>query len=250
MKKTVGKDMVSRVSIVVHDCEKDLAQAGTVEGHPLMVNRVAFSADLVIPLTDVDNHYFAGVAGGPKSFCPGVCGREIITWEHLHMFDDYGFAKNVALGVLDGNPVYECKKRIVRAIVDSMNKHGREVYCLTAIIDPEGDLVYLEGGEIFAAHRAAAERGLQRATRALARGEVQLLVLDEICTAMAKGLVSEVRVLQVLADADARATGPVIVLTGRGATPGLLARADTVTEMRCVKHGYAAGWKAQAGVEF
>jgi lactate racemase len=158
MKKTVGKDMVSRVSIVVHDCEKDLTQAGTVDGRPIMVNRVAFSADLVIPLTDVDNHYFAGVAGGPKSFCPGVCGREIITWEHLHMFDDHGFAKNAALGILDGNPVYECKKRIVGAIIDSMNKHGREVYCLTAIIDPEGDLVYLEGGEIFAVHRAAASK--------------------------------------------------------------------------------------------
>jgi hypothetical protein len=39
-----------------------------------------------------------------------------------------------------------------------MKKHGREVYCLTAIIDPEGDLVYLEGGEIFAAHRAAASK--------------------------------------------------------------------------------------------
>ena len=158
MKKTVGKDMVSRVSIVVHDCEKDLTRAGTVDGRPIMINRVAFSADLVIPLTDVDNHYFAGVAGGPKSFCPGVCGREIITWEHLHMFDDHGFAKNAALGILDGNPVYKCKKRIVGAIIDSMNKHGREVYCLTAIIDPEGDLVYLEGGEIFAAHRAAASK--------------------------------------------------------------------------------------------
>ena len=158
MKKTVGDDMVSRVSIVAHDCQKDLIQAGTVDGHPLMINRVAFNADLVIPLTDVDNHYFAGVAGGPKSFCPGICSREIITWEHLHMFDDHGFADNVALGILDGNPVYECKKKIVGAIIDSMKKHGREVYCLTAIVDPEGDLVYLEGGEIFSAHRAAASR--------------------------------------------------------------------------------------------
>jgi len=158
MKKIVGKDMIPRVSTVVHDCQKDLILAGTVEGHPLMVNRVAFSADLVIPLTDVDNHYFAGVAGGPKSFCPGICSREIITWEHLHMFDDHGFADNVALGILDGNPVYECKKKVVGTIIDSMKKQGREVYCLTAIVDPEGDLVYLEGGEIFAAHRAAASK--------------------------------------------------------------------------------------------
>ncbi|MCX6357469.1 MAG: lactate racemase domain-containing protein [Candidatus Aureabacteria bacterium] len=158
MKRIMGEGLVSGVAIVVHDCQKDLARAGTLEGRPLMINRVAFGADVVIPLTDIDNHYFAGVAGGPKSFCPGICGKEIITWEHLHMFDDEGFADNVALGVLDGNPVYECKKRIVGTIIAEMTKHGRGVYCLAAITDPEGDLVYLEGGEIFAVHRAAARR--------------------------------------------------------------------------------------------
>lgn len=158
MKRIVGEDMASRLKIVVHDCERDLTRVGEMDGHPIMVNRVAFNADLLIPLTDIDNHYFAGVAGGPKSLCPGVCGREIITWEHLHMFGDEGFADRVALGVLDGNPVYECKKRIVGAIIAEMKKRGREVYCLAAITDHEGDLVYLEGGETFALHLAAAKR--------------------------------------------------------------------------------------------
>ncbi|MCX7826710.1 MAG: cob(I)yrinic acid a,c-diamide adenosyltransferase [Verrucomicrobiae bacterium] len=48
-----------------------------------------------------------------------------------------------------------------------------------------------------------------------------------------------------------RRTRPVcVVLTGRGATPRLMERADTVTEMKCVKHGLKQGVKAQAGVEF
>jgi cob(I)alamin adenosyltransferase len=42
----------------------------------------------------------------------------------------------------------------------------------------------------------------------------------------------------------------VVVLTGRRASKGLIEFADTVTEMLCVKHGYAQGRKAQAGVEF
>lgn len=156
MEKILGKGMAPKLNIVVHDCEKNLASAGEVDGHPIKINRVAFNSDLIIPLTDVDNNYFAGVSGGAKSFCPGICGKETITWEHLHMLSYTGFAGNVALGILDGNPVYECKKKIVSSIIAALKKNGREVYCLAAIIDPQGDLVYLEGGEVFAVHRAAA----------------------------------------------------------------------------------------------
>jgi cob(I)alamin adenosyltransferase len=41
-----------------------------------------------------------------------------------------------------------------------------------------------------------------------------------------------------------------VVITGRGAPPELIALADTVTEMTPVKHAYAAGITAQAGVEW
>jgi cob(I)alamin adenosyltransferase len=41
----------------------------------------------------------------------------------------------------------------------------------------------------------------------------------------------------------------VIVLTGRGATQGLMDLADTVTEMRCLKHGLDVGRRHQKGVE-
>ena len=51
-------------------------------------------------------------------------------------------------------------------------------------------------------------------------------------------------------DAVGRASPEMcVVLTGRGATPGLIELADTVTEMRCVKHGYQSGWPALEGVE-
>jgi len=41
-----------------------------------------------------------------------------------------------------------------------------------------------------------------------------------------------------------------VVVTGRGAPPGLVEAADTVTEMALVKHAFKAGVKAQKGVEF
>jgi cob(I)alamin adenosyltransferase len=41
-----------------------------------------------------------------------------------------------------------------------------------------------------------------------------------------------------------------LVLTGRDAAPELIAIADTVTEMKIIKHAYAQGIKAEQGIEF
>jgi cob(I)alamin adenosyltransferase len=41
-----------------------------------------------------------------------------------------------------------------------------------------------------------------------------------------------------------------VILTGRNAHPALVELADTVTEMREVKHGYQRGIQAQKGIEF
>ncbi len=99
----------------------------------------------------------------------------------------------------------------------------------------------------FAAHQAAAREGLAEAERIVAAGQARLVILDEICVAVAKGLLPEADVLAVLQRARA---GTCVVLTGRGATESLLAAADTVTEMREVKHGLTNGIAAQAGVEW
>jgi cob(I)alamin adenosyltransferase len=99
----------------------------------------------------------------------------------------------------------------------------------------------------FADHCRAAEEGLRIAAEAASSGRYGLVVLDEACTAVALKLLSEEAVLQLLHGAAPECT---IVLTGRGATEGLIRAADTVTEMRCIKHGFDNGLKAQKGVEF
>jgi cob(I)alamin adenosyltransferase len=98
----------------------------------------------------------------------------------------------------------------------------------------------------FQEHREAALAGLAQAGRALESGAWDVLVLDEVCLAAGKNLLTETEVLRVL---DAARPGAIIVMTGRYAPPGLVEAADTVTEMRCVKHAYAAGIKAWKGVE-
>jgi cob(I)alamin adenosyltransferase len=95
-------------------------------------------------------------------------------------------------------------------------------------------------------HRAAAGAGLVKAREALASGDYEMVILDEICVAVAKGLVAE---SDVIAAIEAAGLKTVVVLTGRGATENLIALADTVTEMRCIKHGFHKGIAAQKGVE-
>jgi cob(I)alamin adenosyltransferase len=104
-----------------------------------------------------------------------------------------------------------------------------------------------ESNPKFADHRLAAEEALALAGDSIAGGEYDLIVLDEVCNAIAKGLIEEARVVEIVksAPADLR-----LVLTGRDATENLIALADTVTEMRCVKHGLQSGRPAQEGVEY
>jgi cob(I)alamin adenosyltransferase len=73
------------------------------------------------------------------------------------------------------------------------------------------------------------------------------VILDEGCYAVARKLIAEELVLRLLKEA---APGVTVVLTGRGATEGLIAAADTVSEIRCVKHGFDSGRQAQKGVEY
>lgn len=74
-----------------------------------------------------------------------------------------------------------------------------------------------------------------------------LMVLDELNIVIDYGYLP---VEQVVASLRNRPTSLHVCVTGRGARPELIEIADTVTEMRMVKHAYDAGIKAQRGIEF
>jgi cob(I)alamin adenosyltransferase len=94
--------------------------------------------------------------------------------------------------------------------------------------------------------RATARQGWEQARRLLADPGLGLVVLDELTYPLHYGWLD---LEQVLADLAARPPRQHVVITGRGAPPGLLEAADTVTEMREVKHAFHAGVKAQPGVD-
>jgi cob(I)alamin adenosyltransferase len=93
---------------------------------------------------------------------------------------------------------------------------------------------------------AAASLAWQQALAFLTDPSVDLVVLDEINIALK---LSYLDVQSVLTALRARPPMQHVVLTGRGAPPELIEFADTVTEMRDIKHAYRAGIQAQQGVE-
>ena len=99
----------------------------------------------------------------------------------------------------------------------------------------------------FDAHRKTAQDALAFARKSIACEKYDLIVLDEVCGAIAHELIEEHEVIGLLTAPERTAC---VVLTGRHASEGLIAQADTVTEMRCVRHGYTEGIAAQKGVEF
>ncbi len=101
-------------------------------------------------------------------------------------------------------------------------------------------------GPVFEAHVRAAQVGLRLAVQKLQDTSFSMVVLDEVCGAVAQGLLTSQAVREAV---EAAAPGTTVVLTGRDACPELIRLADTVSRIECVKHGMAAGWPAQKGVE-
>ncbi len=93
---------------------------------------------------------------------------------------------------------------------------------------------------------AAAQAAWSVAAAMLADDTYDFVLLDELNIALVKEYVA---VDQVLAALAARPPRQHVVITGRGAPDALVEAADTVTEMRLVKHAFKAGIKAQLGIE-
>ena len=94
---------------------------------------------------------------------------------------------------------------------------------------------------------AAAERAWAKARELMADPSFGLVILDELNIALRYDYLDSPPWSR---RCSARAAGLHVVVTGRNAKPELIAAADLVTEMTLVKHHFAAGVKAQPGIEF
>ncbi len=93
---------------------------------------------------------------------------------------------------------------------------------------------------------ATAQRGWAVARELLRDPSLVLVVLDELTYPLKYGWLN---IETVLADLAARPRMQHVVITGRAAPEALIEAADTVTELRDVKHAFRAGVRAQPGVD-
>jgi cob(I)alamin adenosyltransferase len=91
------------------------------------------------------------------------------------------------------------------------------------------------------------EQAWQDAAEAILSGDWDLVVLDEINYAIGYKMLDPEKVAETLRQKPEMVH---VILTGRNAHPTLVELADTVTEMREVKHAYQKGILAQRGIEF
>jgi cob(I)alamin adenosyltransferase len=93
-----------------------------------------------------------------------------------------------------------------------------------------------------------AQTAWEKALTYLQNPDYRLVLLDEVNIALKLGYLTPA---QILAGLDQKPAETHAILTGRGAPPALIERADLVTEMKLVKHPFREqGVKAQAGIEF
>ena len=91
------------------------------------------------------------------------------------------------------------------------------------------------------------EEAWVEAEKSIQSGDWDLVVLDEINYAISYGMLDPAKVAQAL---QTKPEMVHVILTGRNAHPTIVDLADTVTEMRQVKHAYERGVMAQRGIEY
>lgn len=155
-----------------------------------------------------------------------------------------------ALGMILRSLGHGYKVAIIQFIKGAWEPSEKKVFSLWA-----DQLEFHAMGEGFTWETQDRDRDLEKAQAAWQKGleyirnpDFKLVLLDEINIAIKLGYL---RVEEILLGLEQKPADNHVILTGRGAPPALIERADLVTEMTLVKHPFRdQGVKAQPGIEF
>lgn len=158
-----------------------------------------------------------------------------------------------AFGMVMRSLGYDYKVGVVQ-FIKGVQLSGEELY-LSELAKRDGsNVTFYQMGTGFtwdtqdrSADIAAAERTWQEAARMLANPDYHLVVLDELTYMLSFKYLDEAMILTAL---EQRPESQSVVVTGRGGGSGLIEIADTVTELKDVKHAFTSGIKARQGVDF
>jgi cob(I)alamin adenosyltransferase len=99
----------------------------------------------------------------------------------------------------------------------------------------------------FEEHRANAQEAIRLVREKIASGDFDILIMDEINNSLHLKLVDLDQVLEILRDKP-----PLmhLILTGRDAHPRVIEMADTVSEVREIKHAFRKDIEPQPGIDY
>lgn len=115
------------------------------ENTPLMIDKLAVDAELLIAEGFIEPHFFAGFSGGRKSVLPGICHRKTVLGNHCSEFIHSPYART---GVLENNPIH-------RDMVAAANM-AKLRYVVNVVLDSEKNIVAAFAGDAEKAHEAGA----------------------------------------------------------------------------------------------
>ncbi len=149
----------------------------------------------------------------------------------------------VIRGVARGWPV-----AVVQFLKSGNWRTGEEKVCRELGVDwySDGEGFTWDSDDLTVDQSVAAGAWL-RARDLIARGDHQLVVLDEVTYPINWGWIDLDEALSTIAD---RPDHVNVVITGRNAPPEIVDIADTVSEIGDVKHAYRAGIRAKKGIDF
>lgn len=139
-----GQTIVDNETIVVHDSQNmdDMVNMGILpSGAPLLINKVAAEADLLVSEGFIETHFFAGFSGGRKSVLPGVSSKVTVLGNHCAKFIDSPYSRT---GILEKNPIH---KDMVAA-----SQMAKQKYIVNVIIDADKKIVHAVAGDAIKAH--------------------------------------------------------------------------------------------------
>lgn len=139
-----GPEIAGKEHIVVHDCDDtaNLVDLGKLpSGGELIINKIAYEADLLVGEGFIEPHFFAGFSGGRKSILPGIASRVTVCYNHNAEFIDNPYART---GVIDGNPIHEDMLYAARA--------AHLAFICNVVVSAEHKVLYAVAGDCDRAH--------------------------------------------------------------------------------------------------
>lgn len=220
----------------IHNCddlEKHQNLGFSSQNTPIMIDKRVLSSSLIIPLSDSEYHYFAGVAGSVKLFVPGVSTRKTVRVNHSRIFEmNTGFKKECRMGNIKENISIQDIRDIVNILIE---QHGQKIFVIDAIMQ-KSDFVEIVAGNPIAVH--------DNALNALSRiRDVQITEKADLVI-LAKPSVDFYQAGKAINAAShaVKQGGQIVLLAGCGEGFGPDDYFDTMAQVQGLSHQDAMNW--------